>query len=128
MSKHIFVIIEWSRFFLDNPALSGVLEFCPLTSDQKLAKSQCRKYHNWHGDQPTNILAVELNFKKLRTATCSSHESHQRINWLDFFKLFDFFDFTTCQNWRNGQKSKFWTFLGFSCFILHNWVIQSGNY
>ena len=40
--KHIFVIIEWTRFFIKNLARQRVLEFCPLTSDQKLEKSMAR--------------------------------------------------------------------------------------
>ena len=44
---HVFVIIEWSRFFLGNPALSRHPTHCPLSSCQVSAKSQCGKYHNF---------------------------------------------------------------------------------
>ena len=32
------------------------------------------------------------------------------------------------QNRTNGQKSKFWKFLGIICLILHNYVIEPGNF
>ena len=44
---HVFVIIEWSRFFLGNPALSRHPTHCPLSSCQVFWKSQCGKYHNF---------------------------------------------------------------------------------
>ena len=57
---HVFVIIEWSRFFLGNPALSRHPTHCPLSSCQKSKKTIDGKYHNflWPTNQPTNILAL----------------------------------------------------------------------
>ena len=44
---HVFVIIEWSRFFLGNPALLRHPTHCPLSSCQKSKKSIAGKYHNF---------------------------------------------------------------------------------
>ena len=73
---HIFEIIEWTRFFIKNPAVLGVLEYQYLTSDQKLEKFIVRKYDNLEVDGIYTFSAVGSPL--VRTATCWSHESHQR--------------------------------------------------
>ena len=39
---HVFLIIGWSGFFLENPAPLSFLILCPLTSDQKSERSIAR--------------------------------------------------------------------------------------
>ena len=64
------------KIFIKNPAVLGVSAYQYLTSDQKLAKSNVGKYDNSEVDGRTIFSAVGSPL--VRTATCSSHESHQR--------------------------------------------------
>ena len=43
---HVFVIIEWSRFFPGNPAVSVFVPYHPLTSCQKSKRSYARFFRS----------------------------------------------------------------------------------
>ena len=67
---HCIVIIEWSRFFPENRAVSRCITYCPLTSDRKLERSYGWKYHNFcpRTDTRTEFLTAGAQLK-LRTVT-----------------------------------------------------------
>ena len=44
---HCIALIEWSRFFPENPAVSVFVHYCPLTYCQISEKSECGKYHKF---------------------------------------------------------------------------------
>ena len=65
---HVFLIIEWSRFFPGNPAVSLFFLYHPLTSCKKAKKSYARfsRFRGWRTDgltdRLTNIPRPDLNW------------------------------------------------------------------
>ena len=81
---HVFVIIEWSRFFLGNPAVLRHSGRCFLTSCQKSWKSLGGKYHNFfaRGARILVICSTEVENSVLYTPRDnSSHNSRTGLGF-----------------------------------------------
>ena len=90
---HVFVLIEWSGFFPENPAVLRSSVYRGLTSCQKFWKSVRGKYPVYTFG---NFDSPQGEKSKLPTVTCSGtwlHFSLPIFDFFNFFGLFDFFDF-----------------------------------
>ncbi len=91
--SHVFVLIEWSRFFPENPAVLRSSVYRGLTSCQKFWKSvrgKCPVYTFGNFDSPQG--------EKSKLPTCDLaplQNFFNFFNFFDFFDSFDIFDFWT---------------------------------
>ena len=92
---HVFLIIGWSGFFLENPAPLSFLILCPLTSDQKSERSIA-----WlpRSGTVTHTHTIFSGYNSTRSWELQRSWRTNLTNGkteLDFFKLFDFYVFLT---------------------------------
>ena len=122
---HCIVIIEWSRFFPGNPAVSLFFLYHPLTSCKKAKRSYAR-FSVTFGDGRTDRLRTYRSLTSTEVENCNvlsnglNFRNFQcKIQWQSRPRLFtEKKHFTICYLLKT-TKDAFWNFCNFSMILYY---------